>query len=86
MPKIELKINMKTDNIFYQLFQTLPDVLFNLLEEPLPNTQYSFSSLQLKELARTIDGVFLPSHKNHSIYFIEVQFQKDESLYARLLI
>jgi len=77
---------MKTDNIFYQLFQTLPSVLFELLGEPVEKaTGYTFKSVEVKELSKTIDGVFLPVDKSQPIYFVEVQFQKDENLYNRLL-
>ncbi len=76
---------MRTDNIFYQIFKTLPEVLFELLEQEVPLAKYTFSSLQLKELSRTIDGVFIPEDKNYPIYFIEVQFQKDDFFYYRLL-
>ncbi len=73
---------MRTDNIFYQIFKTLPEVLFELLEQEVPLVKYTFSSLQLKELSRTIDGVFIPEDKNYLIYFIEVQFQKDDRLFV----
>ena len=49
---------MKTDTIFYTLLQNLPSVLFELLEKP-PQlaTHYEFSSVEIKELARRIDGI-----------------------------
>ncbi|BDA66240.1 hypothetical protein CAL7716_004060 [Calothrix sp. PCC 7716] len=79
---------MKTDTIFYTLLQNLPSVLFELLEQsPDQATRYRFSSVEIKELARRIDGVFLPKKKfaSEPIYFVEVQFQKDEDLYWRLI-
>lgn len=52
---------MKTDTIFYQIFQTFPDLLFELLEESTEQAQeYEFSSREVKELARRFDGIFLP--------------------------
>ena len=62
---------MRTDNLFYKLFQTLPNVLFEILEEPRPQTEYTFRSLQLKELARTIDGIFVPNNKEYFINFLK---------------
>jgi len=77
---------MKTDNIFYKLFQTLPGVLFELIGEPAEKaTEYTFKSVEVKELSKTIDGVFLPEDKNQPIYFIEVQFQRDDLFYYRLI-
>ncbi|NET01428.1 MAG: Rpn family recombination-promoting nuclease/putative transposase [Sphaerospermopsis sp. SIO1G1] len=79
---------MKTDTIFYTLLQNLPSVLFELLEKP-PQlaTHYEFSSVEIKELARCIDGVFLPKpeYPEDPIYFVEVQFQNDDDLYWRLI-
>ena len=77
---------MKTDNIFYKIFQTLPEVLFELIGESTETaSEYQFTSIQVKELARTIDGVFKSKEKTQPIYFIEVQFQREDNLYDRLL-
>ncbi|MDJ0798115.1 MAG: Rpn family recombination-promoting nuclease/putative transposase [Calothrix sp. MO_167.B12] len=79
---------MKTDTIFYTLLQNLPSVLFELLEQPpILASRYEFSSVEVKELARRIDGVFLPKSDfpGEPIYFVEVQFQTDEDLYWRLI-
>ncbi|MFB2894496.1 DUF2887 domain-containing protein, partial [Aerosakkonemataceae cyanobacterium BLCC-F50] len=52
---------MKTDNIFYQLFQTFPNLLFELIGQPPSIAQnYTFVSQEVKELSRSFDGVFLP--------------------------
>nr|WP_292818863.1 Rpn family recombination-promoting nuclease/putative transposase [Nostoc sp. JL23] len=47
---------------------------------------YNFASVELKQTAFRIDGVFLPVADTSSqpIYFVEVQFQKDNEFYARL--
>ena len=51
---------MKTDTIFYTLLQNLPSVLFELLEQPSALAlHYEFSSVEIKELARRIDGLFV---------------------------
>ena len=75
---------MKTDSIFYRLFQTFPESFFDLLNLP-PETvnHYQFSSVEVKQLAFRLDGVFLPDNLNDPIYFVEVQFQKDERFYSR---
>lgn len=66
---------MRTDTIFYQLFQTLPSVLFELIGEPASLAEgYQFTSQEIKELARRFDGVFLPPEGDIDslIYFVEV--------------
>lgn len=75
---------MKTDSIFYQLFQAYPRSFFDLLNLP-PSTveHYQFSSVEVKQLAFRLDGVFLPDNPNQPIYFVEVQFQKDSKFYSR---
>ncbi len=75
---------MKTDSIFYQLFQTFPRCFFDLLNLP-PDmvNHYQFSSVEVKQLAFRLDGVFLPDNPNQPIYFVEVQFQKDNQFYSR---
>ena len=78
---------MKTDTIFYRLFQSFPSIFFELINQP-PETAntYQFSSVEVKQLAFRIDGVFLPkSNPSSPIYFVEVQFQPDKKLYSRLL-
>ena len=75
---------MKTDSIFYQLFQTFPRCFFDLLNLPESTVnEYEFSSVEIKKLAFRIDGVFLPDSEDKLIYFVEVQFQKDEQFYSR---
>ena len=77
---------MKTDSIFYQLFQTFPTLLFELIGQPpsLANS-YKFISQEIKELARTADGLFLPPENalDLPILFAEVQFQPKADFYWR---
>jgi predicted transposase/invertase (TIGR01784 family) len=77
---------MRRDSLFYRLFQQSPTLLFDLLGNP-PNdaTAYRFESIAVKEPKFEIDGVFLPPDGTPGpVYFVEVQFQKDEVLYERL--
>ena len=77
---------MKTDSLFYRIFSTAPVLFFQLLEqEYIPG--YHFESIEVKQTAFRLDGVFVPpeEHQEQPTYFIEVQFQKDEQLYHRLL-
>ncbi|HLO84469.1 MAG TPA: Rpn family recombination-promoting nuclease/putative transposase [Nostocaceae cyanobacterium] len=77
---------MKTDSIFYRLFQEFPSIFFELIGySPEIADSYQFSSVEVKQTAFRIDGVFLPETAENSIYFVEVQFQTDEELYSRLI-
>ncbi|MBW4477119.1 MAG: Rpn family recombination-promoting nuclease/putative transposase [Tolypothrix brevis GSE-NOS-MK-07-07A] len=77
---------MKTDSIFYRLFQEFPSIFFELIGEPPEEANlYQFSSVEVKQTAFRIDGVFLPTQtEENPIYFVEVQFQPDSEIYSRL--
>lgn len=79
---------MRRDPLFYKLFQQSPDLLFQLInQEPDNAANYRFDSVAVKEPKFEIDGVFLPPESADPgvVYFCEVQFQKDEELYERLI-
>lgn len=76
---------MKTDSLFYRIFNTLPGLFFELIgQTSIPG--YQFKSIEVKQTAFRIDGVFLPPADSleQPVYFVEVQFQKDPQLYHRL--
>ncbi|MCP6762215.1 MAG: Rpn family recombination-promoting nuclease/putative transposase [Fischerella sp. CENA71] len=78
---------MKTDTIFYSLFQAFPSIFFELINQsPAEATAYEFTSREVKQLAFRLDGLFLPTTNNPKkpFYVVEVQFQPDEDLYYRL--
>jgi predicted transposase/invertase (TIGR01784 family) len=79
---------VKTDSIFYRLFKELPSIFFELIgNQPQTAAAYKFSSIEIKQTAFRIDGVFLPitdKDAQNPIYFLEVQFQDDEKIYYRL--
>ncbi len=77
---------MKTDPIFYRLFQTFPSVFFELIgRSPIDAIAYEFRSVEIKQTAFRIDGVFIPvSGSEQPIIFAEVQFQRDPEFYFRL--
>ncbi len=57
---------MRTDNLFYQLFQILPEALFELIDQSSQRAlDYQFTSAEVKELSRTIDGLFTTNNRNH---------------------
>lgn len=71
---------MKTDSLFYRIFQTDPGILFELLGQSFKVAQdYEFKSVEIKQIAFRIDGVFLPNPdaSDQTVWFVEVQFQHD---------
>jgi predicted transposase/invertase (TIGR01784 family) len=78
---------MRRDSIFHALFQRSPSLLFELLETaPDAAAGYRFESVAVKEPTFIMDGVFLPPESDvpGTVFFSEVQIQKDERLYERL--
>lgn len=76
---------MKTDSIFYRLFQKFPSIFFELIGDlPTEANADKFSSIEIKQTAFRLDGVFLPLQGGDNyIYFVEVQFQPDAEIYSR---
>ena len=77
---------MRRDSIFYHLFRQAPALLSELIPDPPANAEaYRFDSVAVKEPRFEIDGVFLPPEgEPGAVFFVEVQFQKDERLYERI--
>lgn len=78
---------MRTDSLFYSLFQTSPSIFFELLgQSAAAGEGYRFASVEVKQTAFRLDGVFLPPEDlpDSPVYFLEVQFQRDVLLYRRL--
>jgi len=87
---------MKTDSIFYRIFQQFPRSFFELIDRPRQDTsRYQFTAVEVKQLSFRIDGIFLPISSNEAdapdtsanplpFYLVEVQFQPDTTLYYRL--
>jgi predicted transposase/invertase (TIGR01784 family) len=78
---------MKTDSLFYRLFKELPDLLFELLARPTdPARRYRFDAVEVKDTSFRLEGLFLPpaDQPDWPLFFVEVQFQADPELYARL--
>ncbi|ABA23870.1 conserved hypothetical protein [Trichormus variabilis ATCC 29413] len=78
---------MKTDTIFYSLFQAFPNIFFELINQsPQEASIYEFTSREVKQLAFRLDGLFLPKINDSTkpFYIVEVQFQPDDDFYYRL--
>jgi predicted transposase/invertase (TIGR01784 family) len=73
---------MRSDTIFYQLFLTFDTLLFELIGQPLEDSEYyQFISEEIKEKAFRFDGIFMPDRNDKPIYFVEVQFQPKPDFY-----
>ncbi|CAN1213404.1 DUF4351 domain-containing protein [Tumidithrix helvetica PCC 7403] len=73
---------MRTDTIFFQLFQTFDRLLFELVGLPPEAAEgYHFTSVEIKEKAFRFDGIFVPDSLNKNLWFVEVQFQKRAEFY-----
>jgi predicted transposase YdaD len=59
---------MKTDTLFYQLFNTFHTLLFELIDRPIAEAEgYEFSSVEVKEKAFRFDGIFSPKVEDKPI-------------------
>jgi predicted transposase/invertase (TIGR01784 family) len=75
---------MRTDTI--QLFLLFDGLLFELLGEPPENAKgYRFSSVEVKEKAFRLDGIFIPDQDDKLLYFAEFQFQLKPDFYWEFL-
>lgn len=76
---------MKTDSLFYRIFQTLPEIFFTLTGFEYNAADYQFQAVELKQTAFRLDGVFKPVavDTNLPTIFVEVQFQPDDKFYSR---
>ncbi len=76
---------MKSDSLFYTLFQTLPETLFMLAgEDASKATGYRFQSVEVKDHAFRLDGVLALPNFTDVFFFVEVQYQRDKRFYTRL--
>jgi predicted transposase/invertase (TIGR01784 family) len=77
---------LKTDSVFYRIFQASPGILFELLgQSPELAQGYSFESVEIKQVAFRLDGVLLPAPdaQDQTVWFIETQMQDDPEFYHR---
>ena len=77
---------MKTDSLFYRLFQTEPSLALDLAGLTVASAgRYLFTSREVKQTAFRFDGILEP-HPDQPfdpIVFVEVQFQPDQDFYLR---
>ena len=77
---------MKTDDIFYQIFQTSPELAFELMGQT-PPCDYEFRAQEVKAFGFRTDGLMFPRVENPEapIILLEAQMQPDQELYYRIL-
>ncbi|MBD2570894.1 Rpn family recombination-promoting nuclease/putative transposase [Anabaena lutea] len=71
---------MKTDSLFYEIFQADPSIIFELINSKFPrNATYSFTSVEVKETSFRMDGILIPPiyATDLPIVFVEVQGYRD---------
>lgn len=62
---------MKTDTIFYQLFQAFPSIFFELINRTAEEAAtYEFTSREIKQLAFRLDGLFLPTTNSNQPFYV----------------
>ena len=72
---------MKTDTLFYQLFQEFPWIFFQLIERPQANLNaYKFIAPEIKQRSFRLDGLFITTEEfsNQPLYFVEAQFYQEK--------
>ena len=77
---------MKTDSLFYRLFQELPELVFELADWPVPTgAVYTLRAEEVKQTGFRLDGLLLPPPELTHLpgVFVETQFQLDNDCYSR---
>jgi predicted transposase YdaD len=78
---------MKSDSLFFRLFEESPNCFFRLIGRPENDAQrYSLDSIEYKATAVRLDGVFQPRQPNvDPAYIWEAQTYPSDKVYANLL-
>jgi len=76
---------MKTDILFYKLFEMQPSLAFRLAKLSIPEAEYTFQSVELKQPSQRPDGVLMPNLVTAPVLVLEAQFWREVSVYTRLV-
>lgn len=76
---------MRTDKQLCLIFEANPQWLFELLGLPSPGP-CRFQSISLKAIEQTADGVVIPDALDAVVTVVEIQFQRDDDIYNRVVI
>lgn len=77
---------MKTDNLFYRIFNTLPTLALELAGVAVINPAgYGFRAEEIKQTAFRLDGLLIPPADDPAapLIFLEAQAQPDDDFYGR---
>lgn len=77
---------MKTDNLFYRIFNTLPALALELAGVTVANPAgYGFRAEEVKQTAFRLDGLLIPPADDPvaPLIFLEAQAQPDDDFYGR---
>lgn len=76
---------MKTDSLFYRLFQEWPELVLELAGLEASVTGYTLRAEEIKQTGFRLDGVLAPpdDRLDWPLVFIETQFQHDPDFHAR---
>ncbi|GAA6614300.1 Rpn family recombination-promoting nuclease/putative transposase [Scytonema sp. NUACC26] len=78
---------MTADPVFYEIFQEIPELFFELIGQPGKDPSiYKFSAPEIKQRGFRLDGLLLTpeGYSDEPIYFIEAQSYKDDNFYNQL--
>jgi predicted transposase/invertase (TIGR01784 family) len=78
---------VKTDTLFYQLFQEFPWIFFQLIQQEQINiSAYEFIAPEIKQRSFRLDGLFTTTeeYSDLPLFFVEVQFYQETDFYDRL--
>jgi len=77
--------HVKSDSIFYRLFQELPSCYFEAIGEDARRAdEYEFRSEEIKQAGLRLDGVFVPTRADLPVHFVEVYCYAAANAYSNL--
>lgn len=76
---------MRTDKQIHQIFAANPEWIFELTGLPSPGP-CQFRSVSLKAIEQRADGVIFPESADQPLTVVEIQFQRDEGIYLRMVL
>lgn len=76
---------METDKELFQIFRAWPEMMFVLANLPAPR-ECEVTSVCMKALQRTMDGLVTPTDPAEPLTVIEIQFQRCEDIYQRIVM
>jgi len=76
---------MKTDSLFYRLFQEWPELVLELAGLETSVAGYTLRAEEIKQTGFRLDGVLVPPDDQPAwpLVFVETQFQPDPDFHAR---